>query len=119
MFRGGPVALYGALKNMNTEKYEKHIAEIEQDLDMLREENARLKDQARVADLKAIRERGKYLQGLSGFLTKLYGELGKIQHDVMRNLNHINTITLEDQESRTGTILKELKQITSEKYEED
>lgn len=104
---------------MKNEKYEKHIAEIEQDLDMLREENARLKDQARVADLKAIRERGKYLQGLSGFLTKLYGELGKIQHDVMRNLNNINSITLEDQESRTATIVNELKLLTDNRYEKD
>ncbi len=104
---------------MKNEKYEKHIAEVEADLDMLRDENARLKDQARVADLKAIRERGKYLQGLSGFLTKLYGELGKIQHDVMRNLNHINSITLEDQESRTATIVNELKLLTDNRYEKD
>lgn len=104
---------------MKSEKYEKHIAEVEADLDSLRDENARLKEQIRTAGLKAIRERGKYLQGLQGFLTKLYGELGKIQHDVMRNLNHINTITLDDQEQRTATIVNELKLLTDNKYEED
>lgn len=103
---------------MNVEKYEQHIAAIEADVDALRNENTRLKEQLRTAGLKAVRERGKYLQGLQGFLTKLYGELGKIQNDVMRNLNHINSITLEDQDLRTTTIINELKLLTSHRSDE-
>ena len=75
---------------MSKDKYEKHIAFLEEKIQTLSESNHKLEEQLSLSEEKILADRGEYLGKLTAFLNKIYGDLGRIQAGVLRELHNLN-----------------------------
>lgn len=72
------------------DRYEKHIAELEDELNSLKSENQELKKSRDGEVAKAAGMKEKYMLHLSQFLTGLYTSLGKTQNDILKQSVNLN-----------------------------
>ena len=72
------------------EKLEAHIQQLEDEINRLRSANEELSERLRSEVDKARGNREKFMCHLSQFLTNLYGELGKVQNNILKQSVGLN-----------------------------
>lgn len=75
---------------MNKTKYEKHIADLEEQIEMLRSDNKRLGEMKELEIAKHFKSKEEFSRGLLLFLNETYQQLAKIQAVIMKNIGVVN-----------------------------
>lgn len=105
-------------KDTNKDKYEKYIAELEQEVEALKEQNRNLAQQVRSAVAEAKGAKEKFMLHLSQFLTQLYSSLGKTQNDILKQSVFLNDYLAKASEEKHDAMVlqmnEKLKQIEFE-----
>lgn len=90
---------------MKKEGYERHVENLEAELDLLRNENERLKEESRIVRATVTAEQERHYRGLLAFLQSMYGQLGHLQIDLLKNISKINGVVLDQSQQRLASLL--------------
>jgi len=86
--------------------YEKHIASLEKDNEVLKDTVNKLRSQLEFAEKNVLAKKGRSLKHAILFLNAIYGRLGEIQADVLNELSGLNNDNLIATNERMAEAIK-------------
>lgn len=98
-------------KTTNIERYEKHIASLEERIDFLEKSNQQLQDKCNKISKEKETARLQSLQSVSAFMSKLYSDLGAIQGELLKHIATINKRLNKEHSDRAAELLREMSKL--------
>lgn len=95
------------------ERYEKHIADLEQQNADLREESRTIRARFDAQRTNNNRKRLQHYQGLMNFLSGLHGQLGKVQNDLLSHIGKLNALVMTENDNGVSEMTKKLKELAN------
>ena len=102
---------------MNKNKYDKYIAELEQDNQNLKESLNKSRDSLQMEIAKAVKGESVLLNALSNYMVSLNQQITKIQQELFSNIAKVQDAALLAQSKRTDSqnkLFQKVLGITSE-----